>query len=65
MKIQNQAARGLLKPGAGKLIIYGPFAFNGVIKPRSNVDFDVWLRAQDPEFGLRDVNELEKVFWEI
>lgn len=48
----------ILKPG-GIFFMYGPFAFNGVITPESNVRFDKSLRQENPGWGLRDVEYLK------
>jgi hypothetical protein len=47
----------LLKPG-GKLFTYGPYSVNGLLTPESNVRFNENLTAQNPEWGIRDLNEL-------
>jgi SAM-dependent methyltransferase len=47
----------LLQPG-GRLFIYGPFKRNGAHTAPSNAAFDVTLRAENPEWGVRDVGDL-------
>lgn len=44
----------LLKPG-GRLMLYGPFARNGVIVP-SNARFSADLKRRDPSWGVRDLD---------
>lgn len=53
-------ASKVLKQG-GLMLTYGPYAHNGIITPQSNVDFDKHLREQDPQWGLRDISDLEKI----
>ena len=48
----------LLKSG-GLLITYGPYAFDGVLTPESNVAFDQSLKSRNKEWGVRDVAELK------
>lgn len=48
----------LLRDG-GHLFIYGPFKRGGRHTAPSNAEFDASLRARNPEWGVRDVNELE------
>ncbi|XP_077780246.1 methyltransferase-like 26 B isoform X2 [Podarcis muralis] len=50
----------LLKPG-GICLAYGPFAVNGIILPECNVQLDNMLQARNPEWGLRDVEELRQL----
>ncbi|MBK9034498.1 MAG: DUF938 domain-containing protein [Myxococcales bacterium] len=50
------AAR-VLAAGA-PLVTYGPYRFGGVTAP-SNLDFDASLRARDPRWGVRDVDDLD------
>ncbi len=54
-----KATRGLFqiarRLGVKRLFTYGPFANEGVLEPESNVRFDAILRAQDAEWGVRDV----------
>lgn len=45
----------------GRLFVYGPFMRDGQHTSPSNAAFDASLRAQDPEWGVRDVGALEDV----
>jgi hypothetical protein len=45
----------------GRLFLYGPFKRDGKHSAISNAVFDSSLREQDPEWGVRDVAELDKL----
>lgn len=43
---------------AGLLILYGPFAHDGVLEGEGNLAFDAQLRARNPAWGIRDLADL-------
>ena len=45
----------------GRLFLYGPFKRDGKHTAMSNAVFDTSLREQDPEWGVRDIADLEKL----
>jgi hypothetical protein len=48
--------------GAGApLVLYGPFMRGGVHTAPSNAIFDASLRARNPDWGVRDIADLERV----
>lgn len=47
----------VLAPG-GVLVLYGPFAVDGLHTAPSNAAFDTSLRAQNPEWGVRDLADV-------
>jgi SAM-dependent methyltransferase len=47
------AGAGRLLPSGGPLILYGPYRETGVPTAPSNEEFDQSLRARDPAWGLR------------
>ncbi|MEM8951273.1 MAG: DUF938 domain-containing protein, partial [Pseudomonadota bacterium] len=47
-----------LKPD-GLLIVYGPFLRDGVHTAPSNAAFDVHLRQQNEQWGVRDTADLK------
>ncbi|MAV88186.1 MAG: SAM-dependent methyltransferase [Rhodospirillaceae bacterium] len=61
-----KSAEGLFKGAGnylgtkGKLILYGPFKRNGAHTAPSNIEFDNWLRSNNPSWGIRDVIQMEK-----
>uniref|UniRef100_H3B760 Zgc:103625 n=1 Tax=Latimeria chalumnae TaxID=7897 RepID=H3B760_LATCH len=55
-----RGASELLKP-RGILIIYGPFAINGIISPKCNMELDRSLQESCPTEGLRDVDVLRQL----
>jgi SAM-dependent methyltransferase len=60
------ACLGLLRgavrvlPPAGPLVLYGPFAIDGDFIADSNVAFDEQLRAQNPQWGVRELRDVER-----
>lgn len=62
-----EAARALLK-GAGELlahggtiVLYGPYRRFGAHTAPSNEAFDTRLRAQNPDWGIRDLEDVEEL----
>lgn len=45
----------------GRLFLYGPFKRDGRHTAVSNAVFDTSLRAQDPEWGVRDVGDVARL----
>ncbi|XIA65986.1 DUF938 domain-containing protein [Bradyrhizobium sp. TZ2] len=62
-----QVAEGLFAGTArylradGRLFLYGPFKRQGKHTALSNAVFDTSLREQDPEWGVRDIADLQKL----
>eukprot|EP00093_Oithona_nana_P002441 02441.XXX_58776_59480_1 [CDS] Oithona nana genome sequencing. len=48
------ANAGVVLKKGGILFMYGPFAINGVLEPRSNQEFDKTLKMNNPQWGIRD-----------
>ncbi|MEA3412005.1 MAG: DUF938 domain-containing protein [Pseudomonadota bacterium] len=47
----------VLRPD-GLFALYGPFNYRGAYTSRSNAEFDRWLKARDPNSGIRDFEYL-------
>ena len=45
----------------GRLFLYGPFKRDGKHTALSNAVFDTSLRDRDPEWGVRDIADVEKL----
>jgi SAM-dependent methyltransferase len=62
-----RVAEGLISGAArqlrddGRLFLYGPFKREGRHTAVSNAVFDTSLRSQDPEWGVRDVGDVERL----
>jgi SAM-dependent methyltransferase len=54
-----QGAERVLEP-TGLLVLYGPFRFSGDFTAESNAAFDARLRGDDPEWGVRDLDDIRR-----
>lgn len=52
------AGIGRLLPPQGLFCLYGPFNYKGEFTSESNARFDSWLKARDPDSGIRDFEAL-------
>lgn len=55
-----QGCKALLG-NSGKLCVYGPFSINGQHNSSGNAAFDQQLRASNPDSGIRDLSQLDKL----
>ncbi|WP_296818182.1 DUF938 domain-containing protein [Brevundimonas sp.] len=55
--LMRLAGRVLLNPG-GLMVLYGPYRETGVPLAPSNAAFDESLKARDPAWGLRELDEV-------
>lgn len=46
---------------AAVLCIYGPFNYNGTFTSTSNQAFDQSLRARDPQMGIRNIEDVQRL----
>lgn len=49
---------GAALPSGGLLILYGPFRRGGAHTAASNAAFDASLKARDPRWGVRDIEDV-------
>jgi hypothetical protein len=52
------AGAARILPAGGVLYLYGPYKIDGRHTAPSNQEFDDWLRAQNPAWGVRDLAEV-------
>lgn len=45
----------------GAFCLYGPFNYGGRYTSDSNANFDTWLKARDPQSGIRDFEALDQL----
>jgi len=50
---------GALLPAGGVLVTYGPYRRGGRHTAPSNEEFDASLKSRDPEWGVRDMEEVQ------
>ncbi|MBU0654481.1 MAG: DUF938 domain-containing protein [Gammaproteobacteria bacterium] len=55
------AGVGKLLPEGGLFALYGPFNYGGHYTSDSNARFDQWLKMRDPQSGIRDVDDLNRL----
>jgi hypothetical protein len=55
------AGAGRYLPAGGRLFLYGPFKRGGKHTAISNAVFDTSLREGNPEWGVRDIEAVEKL----
>jgi len=48
-----------LLPSGGVLVTYGPYRRDGKHTATSNEEFDASLKSRNPEWGIRDMEEVE------
>jgi SAM-dependent methyltransferase len=53
-----EGAARVLAPGGGALILYGPFREGGNHTGPGNAGFDAALRDENPDWGVRDLDEV-------
>ncbi|MEM9485040.1 MAG: DUF938 domain-containing protein [Cyanobacteria bacterium P01_F01_bin.116] len=51
---------GRILPNGGVLYLYGPFKRNGKHTAPSNETFDSWLKEQNTDWGVRDLEAVEE-----
>jgi cyclopropane fatty-acyl-phospholipid synthase-like methyltransferase len=52
---------GKVLESGGALCLYGPFNYHGTYTSDSNARFDGWLKARDPQSGIRDFEALDQL----
>ncbi|PTW60386.1 uncharacterized protein DUF938 [Breoghania corrubedonensis] len=55
------AGAGQTLATGGTLAVYGPFKYGGAFTTESNRDFDTFLRARDPQAGIRDIEAVDEL----
>lgn len=55
------AGVGKILNAGGVFLLYGPFNYDGVYTSSSNESFDCWLKTRDPDSGVRDFGELDRL----
>ena len=50
----------VIEPG-GYLCLYGPYNYGGKFTSESNARFDVWLKARNPDSGVRDFEAIDRL----
>ena len=53
------AGLGAVLADDATLVVYGPFNVAGMFTSDSNRDFDAWLKARDPDSGIRDFEAVD------
>jgi cyclopropane fatty-acyl-phospholipid synthase-like methyltransferase len=49
----------------GRVVLYGPFKYEGEFTTPSNAQFDEWLKAQNHESGIRDFEAVDRLAQDI
>ncbi len=55
------AALPVVTTGDARLVVYGPFRYDGQATSDSNAQFDRWLRSEDPRRGVRDFEKVDEL----
>lgn len=48
-------------PSGAPLYLYGPYKRGGAQTAPSNAEFEVWLKGQNPEYGVRDLEAVTEL----